>query len=75
MVVYFAMVVASVFVPIPRFGITPDVASATRLAGASGVWIDHPHRAIGAATAYFFLPGVVELTLMTWIDTSALTPR
>jgi len=68
---YFAMVVASVFVPFPRLGITAAVAAATRQPHASGLWVDEPHRAIGAATVYFFLLGVLELALMTWVDPGA----
>lgn len=75
MVIYFPLVVLSVFLPVPRFGITSEVAAATRMPGSSGAWVDHPHRAIGAATVYFLLLAVAEIAMMTWIDPRALTPR
>jgi hypothetical protein len=75
MMIYFAMVLVSVVLPIPRLGITPQVAAATRQPNASGTWVDHPHRAIGAAAVYFLLLGVVELSVMTWIDPGTLMPN
>lgn len=29
--------------------------------GASGLWVEKPHRAIGAATIYFLLLGLAQL--------------
>jgi len=65
---YVVLVMASIFLPVPRLGITPEIAAATRLPNASGVWIDEPHRAVAAATVYFLALGLFELTVMTWID-------
>jgi len=66
--IYFPMVFASVFLPWPRLGITVAIAAQTRDPRASGLWVEQPHRAIGPATAYFFLLGAVEVLLMTWVD-------
>jgi len=67
--IYMAMVVVSLL-PLPRFGITEQIADRFRMPGASGAWVDNPHRAIGAATLYFLLLGIAEIGLMTWIDPS-----
>jgi len=74
-VLYFGLVLASVFLPIPRWGLTREVALATRTPGATGTWADEPHRAIGAAPSYFCLLGAIELLVMTWIEPGALMPR
>jgi hypothetical protein len=71
-VIYFAMVILSVFLPWPRFGITPEVAAKTRVPNATGAWVDRPHRAIGAATVYFLLLGIAELALLSWIGPGRL---
>jgi len=75
MVIYFALVVASVVLPWPRLGITDTVAATTRLPKASGLWVEQPHRAVGPATVYFLLLGIVEVALMTWIEPRSLTVR
>lgn len=67
-VLYFAMVILSVFLPWPKFGITAELARDIRLPGSSGLWVDQPHRAIGAATVYFFLLAVVQLGWLSWVD-------
>ncbi|MDX1680419.1 MAG: hypothetical protein R3242_06795 [Akkermansiaceae bacterium] len=66
--VYLAVVFATVFVPFPEFGITDSIARRFRLEGASGLWVDKPHRAIGGATIYYFLVGVMEIGLLSWIE-------
>jgi len=72
---YFALVVLSVFLPWPRWGISEEIAARSRQPGASGLWVDQPHRAIGAATVYFALLGLAELLLLSWIDPRVLVPR
>jgi len=68
MAIYFVLVFASVFLPWPRLGITEAIAAQTRVPNASGLWVEQPHRAIGPATVYFLLLGLVEVLLMTWVD-------
>jgi hypothetical protein len=46
----------------------PCFAMASRLTDAQGAWIGEPHPAIGAATVHFLALGLIELTVMTWID-------
>jgi hypothetical protein len=72
---YFVLVFASVILPWPRLGITREIADATRDPQASGQWVREPHRAIGAATVYYLLLGVLEVTVMTWIDPHLITFR
>jgi hypothetical protein len=72
---YFVMVFASVILPWPRLGITREIADATRDPQASGQWVREPHRAIGAATVYYLLLAVLEVTVMTWIDPHLITFR
>jgi hypothetical protein len=68
MMIYIGMVVLSVFLPWPRLGISTEIAARTRVPNASGIWIEEPHRAIGAATVYFVLLAIAELALLSWID-------
>lgn len=75
MMIYFALVIASVFLPWPRLGITEAIATQTRDPKASGLWVEQPHRAIGPATVYFLVLGIVEIALMTWVDPSRISPR
>ncbi|HVS64976.1 MAG TPA: hypothetical protein VMT85_15900 [Thermoanaerobaculia bacterium] len=62
-VIYLPMVFASVLLPWPRLGITEELAAAARTDNSSGVWVDEPHRAIGAAAIYFLLMGLIELSV------------
>lgn len=64
-VIYFALVIGSVVVPIPRLGITAELAARHRLPGSSGTWVDEPHRAIAAGALYFLLFGIAEVALLT----------
>ncbi len=73
-VLYMAMVFASVFIPIPRLGITEAVTRRHGMAGASGTWAEEPHRAIAAGAVYFFLLGVFELALLSWMDPRRIVP-
>lgn len=69
---YLPLVIASVFLPFPRLGITREVAGVMRLPNASGVWVDEPHRAIGAGSIYFFALGLAAL--LTGLHTIASSP-
>src|SRR5262249_41454981 len=51
---------ATTLLPMPRFGITPDVMAAHPLPG-SGLWVDAPYRVLAFGTIYFLLQGLVEL--------------
>jgi hypothetical protein len=65
MILYMSMVCASVILPFPRWGISEELASRFRSPGSSGLWIDSPHRAIGAGAIYFLLLGVATLWTMS----------
>jgi hypothetical protein len=74
MVLYFAMVMASVVIPWPRRGITEAIAAEQRVPGSSGLWVEKPHRAIGPAAIYYLLLGLAEVALLTWIDAGNVVP-
>lgn len=63
-----ALYILVIPLPLPAWGLAdPKWADALRKDGSSGLWIDKPHRAIGAATIYFFLVGLAELFLLSWV--------
>ena len=43
--------------------IVGDLANAAKTPGTSGIWVDEPHRAIGAALVYFLFMAGIELWL------------
>jgi hypothetical protein len=74
MVLYFVLVMTSVFIPWPRRGITPEIAAEQRVPRSSGLWVEQPHRAIGPAAVYYLLLGLAEVALLTWIDAASVVP-
>ncbi len=75
MLLYVPLVIASVVVPFPRLGITAKIAGAKRLSNASGVWVDEPHRAIGAGAIYFHALGVAALlTALGMMGADSIVP-
>lgn len=65
--IYFPLVFLSITSLIPHWGMAdPKYAKAMQADGTTGVWAEHPHRAIGAATIYFFLLGIAELGYLSW---------
>lgn len=61
-VVLYMFVAILSLLPLPAFGLAdPKYARALRKDGGSGLWVDKPHRAIGAATIYFFLLGLAQV--------------
>ena len=61
--VYLPMVFASVLLPWPRFGLVGEFAAAARSPNTSGIWVDEPHRAIGAGMLYFLCMAALEIWL------------
>ena len=57
---YLVWVFATVFLPLPRFGITEEVAAAAGLPG-EGLWVDQPHRFVIAGAGYFLCQAWMEL--------------
>ncbi len=60
MFLYIIAAFASVLLPIPELGITPDVLNQVYPGRGGGVWEREPQRAIAVASAYFFAMGCVE---------------
>jgi hypothetical protein len=70
-VCYLVFAFATTFLPMPRFGITPEVVAHLDLPG-SGLWIDQPWRVMAFGFLYFTTVGVSELFGHAWIKVSAL---
>ena len=66
--IYFPAVFITIGDLLPKWGMTdPAYAKALQANGETGVWVEHPHRAIGAAAIYFFLLGSAELLILSWV--------
>jgi len=59
---------ATVLLPVPRLGVTPEVVSRMHLPG-SGLWIDQPWRVLAFGFLYFMGVGVSELFGHRWLKT------
>lgn len=68
---YVACCLVTAFLPMPRFGITPDVVAALHLPG-SGLWIAEPHRVLAFGVLYFALTGWSELYDHAWLHAESL---
>jgi len=66
-VFYVGAVFLTLFLPLPRFGITPDVVARQGFAGMGGVWIQEPHRVVAAGFLYFAATAVSELFGHDWL--------
>ncbi|MGB7212158.1 MAG: hypothetical protein WBC97_05965 [Gemmatimonadales bacterium] len=55
----------TVILPLPRFGITPDVVAAQHFK-ATGLWIEQPWRMLAMTAVYFMLQGVSTLKMHGW---------
>jgi hypothetical protein len=60
---YIGRCMATIFLPVPRLGITSAVVAAQHLPG-SGLWVDHPEKGIACGVLYF--------GLTAWFRSSAL---
>ena len=60
-IVYFGLVMVTTISPMPRFGITREIAHSIDWGGATGLWITQPHRPIAMLTIYFLLLGCLEI--------------
>jgi hypothetical protein len=58
-----------VVLPVPRFGLTPDVVLAQHLP-SGGLWIEQPQRAMAFGFLYFVLVGLSELFDHRWVASS-----
>lgn len=64
----------TVWLPVPRFGITPAVVAAEALPG-SGLWIEEPHRAIAFGVIYYFMMTWSELRGHRWARSGVSRPK
>lgn len=72
---YLVITFGTVFIPIPEWGITNDVVSAVYPDRGTGVWEQHPERAVAGAAVYFLLMGLVELFILAPAVGRAATGR
>ncbi len=71
LLLYLFTVFASVFLPIPEWGITPSIVADVYPDRGNGVWEVEPQRAIAAAAVYFLLLGMAELFILGPVRTDA----
>lgn len=57
---YIACCLSTLFLPVPKLGITQEVVERQEFK-ATGVWMDHPHKVIAFGTLYFSALGLYEL--------------
>lgn len=70
--IYMPLVFLTITSIFPKLGMAdPKYAEMMQSNGSSGVWVEHPHRAIAAATIYFFLLGSAELGYLSWVSLGA----
>jgi hypothetical protein len=65
---YLVFTFATIALPLPRLGITPEVVVQQRLPG-SGLWVEQPHRVIAFGFLYFTVVGFSELGRHRWMTT------
>ncbi len=58
---YLLIVAASIFIPVPEWGITKEVVTVVYPGRGGGIWEREPYRAVAAAAVYFMLMGGAEL--------------
>lgn len=63
-VLYLFVVMGTIFIPVPEWGITSRVLAEVYPDRGSGVWELYPQRAIAGAALYFLLLGLAELFLL-----------
>ena len=67
---YILLAMLTIFLPLPRLGITPAEVVAQNLPG-SGLWVEQPHRVIAFGFLYFLAIGISELYSHTWLKPAA----
>lgn len=63
----------TLFIPLPRLGITPDIVAAPHFT-SSGAWVEQPWRVLAMAAVYFTLQGVSTLKAHGWAIRSMRGP-
>ncbi|MEQ8956182.1 MAG: hypothetical protein RL120_18785 [Gammaproteobacteria bacterium] len=69
MILYLLVVMASIFLPLPQWGLSGEVLNQVYPDRGSGVWEQEPQRALAGAAIYFFCMGLVELFLLNPLAT------
>jgi hypothetical protein len=69
---YILLAMLTVFLPLPRFGITQAEVVLQNLPG-SGLWVEQPHRVIAFGFLYFLATGISELYSHTWLKPAQTT--
>ena len=64
---YLVFCFVTLLLPLPRLGITREVARSLDLPG-SGVWVDQPHRVIAFGFLYFLATAISELVGHAWLS-------
>ena len=65
---YIVLVTVTIFLPLPRLGITRAEVVVQDLPG-SGLWVNEPHRVIAFGFLYFLATGLSELYSHAWLKT------
>jgi hypothetical protein len=65
-ILYLLGTFATLFLPLPRLGITPALVQALQLPG-SGVWVDEPHRVVAFGFLYFGGQALYEVNAERWM--------
>lgn len=61
LMLFLLLTFATVFIPMPRGGITEDLRREAWKDGGSGIWVSHPERALAMGFVYFLVLGLVEV--------------
>lgn len=64
-VFYLLSCIATIILPVPRLGITPQVVAAQHIPGG-GLWVDRPEKVIAFGFLYFTLTAWSELSTHRW---------
>jgi hypothetical protein len=59
---YLIAVFATTLLPVPAFGITPDVIAAADVPGDSGLWVTRPYTVVAAGFLYYTACGLREIS-------------
>lgn len=57
---YLLLTFATVGIPVPRGGVTETLRREKWAGGGSGLWVDHPERALAMGFIYFLVLGLIE---------------
>jgi len=70
---YLVFTFATIVLPVPRLGITPEVVRTSALQG-HGLWVDQPWRVLALGFLYFSAVGLSELFDHRWLGARKAAP-